>query len=89
MSKKQLFLVRCEILGLLVHTLAANCEYSRSNMESLPVQIQMQLPKKRGKSSDFFITFLESTLNFEHFENTMSLIAQVFLTLLAPKDVLT
>ena len=36
-----------------------------------------------------FISFLESTLNFEHFEKSMSLIAQIFLKLLTLKDVLT
>ena len=36
-----------------------------------------------------FPAFLESTLNFEHFEEKMSLTAQVFLKLLTPKDVFT
>ena len=41
--------------------LTANYEYSRSNRENLPLPIQMQLSEKPK-------TFLESTLNFEHFE---------------------
>ena len=51
----------------------------------------MQLAKKLKTFSQFFIAFLKSTLNFEHFERKkkMSLIAQVFLKLLTPKDVLT
>ena len=50
----------------------------------------MQLAKKLKTFSQFFIAFLKSTLNFEHFEEKkMSLIAQVFLKLLTPKDVLT
>ena len=59
--------------------LTANYEYSRSNRENLPLPIQMQ----------FFIAFLESTLNFEDFEKKMSLIAQLFRKLLTPKDVPT
>ena len=49
----------------------------------------MQLSEKVKTFSQSFIAFLESTLNFEHFEKEMSLIAQVFLKLLTPKDVLT
>ena len=48
----------------------------------------MQLPKK-PKTFCVVIEFLESTLNLEHFEKKMSLIAQVFLKLLTPKDVVT
>ena len=49
----------------------------------------MQLSEKLETFSGFFIAFFESALNFEHFEKKMSLIAQVFLKLLTPKDVLT
>ena len=72
---------RCSYLN----TLTANYEYSRSNREHLPLPMQMQLSEKPKT----FYQFLESTLNFEHFEKKMSLIAQVFLKLLTPKDVLT
>ena len=53
---------------MLVNTLTANYEYSRSNRENLPLPIQMQLSEKPKTFSEFFIAFLESTLNFEHFE---------------------
>ena len=36
-----------------------------------------------------FIAFLESTVNFEHFQKTMGLIVQVFLKLLTLKNVIT
>ena len=49
----------------------------------------MQLLEKLKTFSAFFITFLEFTSNFEHFEKKLSLIAQVFLKLLTPKDALT
>ena len=64
-------------------------EYSRSNTYNLPLPVQMQLSEKLEKFSRFFIAFLESALNFEHFEKKMSLMAQVFPKLLTPKDVFT
>ena len=65
--------------------LTANCEYSRSNWENLPLSIQIQLSEKT--KSCIFILFLESTLNFKHFEKIMSLLAEVFQKLLTLKDV--
>ena len=72
---------------MLVNTLTANYEYSRSNTENLPLPVKMQLSEKLKIFSGFFIAFFETTLTFEHFEKKMSLIAQVFLKLLTPKDV--
>ena len=43
-------------------------EYSRSNRENLPLPIQIQLFEKLKTFCQFFIAFLESTLNFERFE---------------------
>ena len=77
------------------NTLTANYEYSRGNRENLQLPIQMQLSEK-AKTFCFvflnfvnFVTFFESTLNFELFFFKTSLIAQVFLKLMTPKDVLT
>ena len=64
-------------------------EYSRSNNENLPLRIQRQLSKKLNFFSQIFIAFLECTLNLDHFEKKMSLIAHTFLNLLTLKDVLT
>ena len=68
MPYKKLFSVRSEILGLLVNTLTAVYNYSRSNTDKLPLPVRMQLPEKLETFSPFFIAFLESSLNFEHFE---------------------
>ena len=59
-----------------------NDKYSRHNRENLPLPIQMQLSKK---SKSF--CYLESKLNFEHFEKILNPIASVFLKLLTPKSV--
>ena len=89
MSQEKSFLVKSEILGLLVNTLTSDCEYSCSNRETLSLPIQRQLSEKLKTFSPFFIVFLECTLNLEHFKKQMSLIAQVFLKLLTVKYVLT
>ena len=58
--------------------MTANYEYSRSNRDHLLLLIQMQLSEKPKAFSQFVIEFLESALNFEHFEKNMSLIAQKY-----------
>ena len=45
MRQKKLFFIRSEVFGLLVKTLTANCEYSRSNGENFPLPIQIKLSK--------------------------------------------
>ena len=57
MSEKKSFLVRSQILGLLVNTLTANYEYSRSNRENLPLPIQIQLSKKPKSTFGIYIKF--------------------------------
>ena len=47
--------------------MTANYEYSRSNRENLPLQIPKRLSEKLKPFSEFFIAFLEFTLNFKHF----------------------
>ena len=47
----------------------------------------MHLSQKQKTFSQFFCAFLEFTLNFEHFQNKMILIAYVFLKLRTPKEV--
>ena len=69
--------------------MTANYEYFCSNRENLLLPIQMQLSERSKLFCCFFIAFLEFRLNFERFEKKMSLIGQVFLKLLTPKDVLT
>ena len=66
---KKSFFVRSEILPLLVNTLAASYEYSCSNTDNLQLPVQMQLSEKSQKIFQIFIAFLESALNFEHFEH--------------------
>ena len=62
---KKLFYSRCEILQVLVNTLNANCEYSRSNRENLPLPTQIKLCKNWYVFYCIFVALLESTLSFQ------------------------
>ena len=65
---KKSALVRSKILGLFVNTLTAEYTYSRRNMQTFTQQVQTPLSIKQKIFSGFFITFLKSTWNGEHFE---------------------
>ena len=55
LSLKNLFLMRSEILLQLLNTLTPNYEYSRSNKENLPLQIQVKLSIKPPSFLLFFL----------------------------------
>ena len=61
-------LFTCQILGLLVNTLAADKRYPVLNRDNLTRPIQMKLSLKHKTFSQSFATFLRSRLNFERFE---------------------
>ena len=63
LNLKKLFLIRSEILRLLVNTLTANYEYSRSNRGNLPLPVQIKLSKKPWAFSFIFFPLLEYKLN--------------------------
>ena len=56
-----------EILRLFVIALTADDKYSGSNMQNLRPQFQTQLSRKQKTFSGFFIAFLKSAWNLEHF----------------------
>ena len=68
LSWKKSALVRSKILGLFVNTLTAEYRYSRRNMQTLTQQVQTPLSLKQKTFSWFFIAFLKSALNGEHFQ---------------------
>ena len=68
MSWKKSALVRSKILGLFVNTLTAQYTYSGRNMLTLTQQVQTPLSLKQKTFSRFFIAFLKSRLNGEHFQ---------------------
>ena len=68
-------LVRSKILGLFVNTLTVEYTYSRRNMRTFTEEVQKLLPLKQKTFSGFFIAFLKSTWNGEHFQKKESLLA--------------
>ena len=70
-----MLILKCSVVTEFI-TLTANYKYSRSITENLPLPTEMQLSEKpKAFNQFFFFAFLESTLNFEHFETELSLIA--------------
>ena len=61
-------LVLCKILRLFVNTLTADDKYSVLNRRNLTQPNQILLSQKEKTFSQFFSSFLKSTLNFEHFQ---------------------
>ena len=68
-------LVISKILGLFVNTLTAEYMYSGRNMQTFTQQVQTPLSLKQKTFSGFFIAFLKSTLNGQHFQKKESLLA--------------
>ena len=58
--KKSLFLT-CQILGLLVNTLAGDEKYPVFNRDNLKIAIQMQLSRKQKNFSSFYAALLMSS----------------------------
>ena len=61
-------LVLCKILRLFVNTLSDDGKYSLLSRDNLTQPIQILLSPKQKTFSEFLSAFLESTLNFEHFQ---------------------
>ena len=68
LSWKKSLLLTCQILGLLVNTLAADEKYPVLNRDNLKIPIQIQSSQKQNTFSDFFAAFLKFSLNFKYFE---------------------
>ena len=78
-----------KILKPFVNTFTVDHKYSLINRDTLMQPVQMQLSRKQKTFSEFFSAFLKFILNFQHFENKMTLIADVFPKLRSPKNVVT
>ena len=68
LSWKKSLLLTCEMLALLVNTLAADEKYPVFNRDNLTIPIQMRLSQKQNTFSQFKAAFLKSRLNFKYFE---------------------
>ena len=81
-------LVLWKIVGLFVNRLTKDDKYSLLYRDNLTQPIKILLSQKEKTFSEFFSPFLKSTLNFEHFQKKMTLIADVFPKLPYPKKVI-
>ena len=81
-------LVLGKILGLFVNTLTDDDKYCLLYRDNLTQPIQIRLSQKQKTFSQFFSAFLKSTLNFEHFQKKMTLIADVFPKLPSPNKMI-
>ena len=82
-------LVLCKILGQFVNTLSEDDKYCLLYNDNLLQPIQILLSQKQKTFSQFFSGFLKSTLNFEHFEKKINLIADIFPKLPSTKIVIS
>ena len=72
---------------MFVYTLTPDDKYSLLNRDNLTQPIRTQLSLKQKAFSEFFLAFSKSTLNFQHFQKKMTLIADLFMKLRTPKNV--
>ena len=81
-------LVLWKMLRLFLNTLTDDDKYCLLYRDNLTQPIQILLSQKQQTFSEFFPAFLKSTLIFEHFQNKLILIADVFPQLPSPKMVI-
>ena len=81
-------LVLCKILTLFVNKWTDVDKYSILYRDNSRQPIQILLSQKQKTFSEIFSAFLKLTLNFEHFQTKMNLIAEVFPKLPSPKKVI-
>ena len=87
MHWKKSILVIDKFLRPFVNTLTVDERYYMLNRENLTQPIQIQLYLKQKTFSKFFFAFLKSILNYKHLpKKQMTLIADVFLEIPAPKN---
>ena len=77
-----------KFLGPFLNTLTDNDKYSLNSKDKGMQTIQMHWSQKQKLFSEFFSAFLESAINFEHFQKNMTLMAYVFPKLPTTKYVL-
>ena len=81
-------LALCKSSGLFLNTLTDDDKYSLLYRDNLTQPIQIRLSEKQKTFFDFFSAFLKSTLNFEHFQKKINVIADVFPKLPSPRKVI-
>ena len=85
MHWKKSLLVIHKILRLFVNTLTVHDKHYLINRDNLTQPTQTILYQKQKILSKFFFAFLKSILNFKHLPKKMTLIADAFREIAAPK----
>ena len=86
--KKSLWVIS-KILGLFLNPFTANNKYSLLNRDNFFKHFQMHLSQKRKIFSNFFLYFINFNSVSNIFKKTMSVIADVFLKIWTPKNVIS
>ena len=71
-------MLTCQILGLLVNTVAADDKYPVLNRENLTIPIKMQLSKKEKYFSELFAAFLKCSLNLQQLPQKQNIFCDYF-----------
>ena len=77
-----------KILSLFVNTWTADDKHYLLSRDNLVQPVQMELSQKQKSFSQFFFAFLKSIFNFKHLPKKMTLIADVFPEIPAPKNMI-
>ena len=85
LSWKKSVLLICQILELLLNTLAVNDKYPVLNRDNLMMPVEIHLSQKQKTFSQFFSAFLNSSSNLNVLKEKMTLIDFLFPKLWAPK----
>ena len=67
--------------------MTADDKYSLLKRDNLTQPIRTQLSQKQKVFSELFLAFSKSTLNFEHFQKKMTVIADFFPKIRSPENV--
>ena len=90
LSCKKSLLVICKISRQFPNTLSADGKYSLFKRDNLTQRIEMEVSRETKNFSEFSAAFLNTSLNFQHFEKKkITLIAEVFPKLQTPKSMVT
>ena len=81
------FLETLKFFSRFFNIFTAHDKYSLISRDNWMETIQKHLSQKENIFSEFFSAFLESALNFEHFQKKMTLMAYVFRKLPTTKNV--
>ena len=76
-----------KILTLFVNTLTIGEKRYLLTKDNLMQAIQIQLSQKQRAFFEFFLTFLKSILNFKHLPKKLTVLADGFLEIPAPTNI--